>query len=228
MGVGGVHYLCDDCWEQIEFLMPPWCQICGVPLNSDSQSISLQNRSCSDCRKRLPPYRKLRSIALYEPVLREAIHLLKYDRKQILAKHLMRLIQAHLPADLSAADYDFLCPIPLHTNRYRGRGFNQAERIAQGITAVWNVPIRSNILIRVKDTVPQSSLSSHEERLENIAGAFEVRNPDLVRDRGILLIDDIFTTGTTVNEALQVLQTASPAYVDVFTLARVKPASSQI
>ena len=214
MGVGKVHYLCDLCWEQIELLKPPWCQICGLP----QWSIV-----CADCREHPPLFRKLRAVAFYEPTLREAIHLMKYEKKQIISKHLIQLLRAHLPADLPSTDYDFLLPIPLHTNRFRQRGFNQAEQIAQGIAHVWGVPIRTDILFRIRDTAPLSSLGSHEERMKNIAGAFEVGSPDLIQDRKILLIDDIFTTGTTINEALKVLQIANPDCVDVLTLTRTRP-----
>ena len=214
MGVGKVHYLCDDCWEQIELLKPPWCQICGLPCWSTV---------CADCREHPPLFGKLRAIAFYEPTLREAVHLMKYEKKQVISKHLNQLLQAHLPEDLASTGYDFLLPIPLHTNRLRQRGFNQAEQIAQGIAQVWGVPVRTDVLFRIRDTVPLSSLESREERTKNIAGAFEVRSPDSIRSRKILLIDDIFTTGTTINEALKVLRVASPNCVDVLTLTRTRP-----
>jgi ComF family protein len=220
MGVGRVHYICDACWQGIEFLSRPWCRICGVPFNFRGQPAPDRNDVCGNCEGQPSLYGKLRSIAFYEPTLREAIHLFKYDKKHILIKSLIQLIQEHLPTDLPAADYDFLLPIPLHTRRYRERGFNQSESIAQGIAQVWNVPVRTDILFRIRDTAPQSSMNSREERVDNIAGAFEVRSPASIRDRQILLVDDIFTTGTTINEALSVLQAENPAVVDVLTLAR--------
>ena len=216
MGVGKVHYLCDTCWEQIELLKPPWCQICGLPGWS---------AVCVDCHECPPLFRRLRAVAFYEPTLREAIHLMKYEKKQIISKHLIQLLQAHLPQDLASTDYDFLLPIPLHTNRFRQRGFNQAEQIAQGIAQVWGAPVRTDILFRIRDTAPLSSLGSHEERMKNIAGAFEVQLPDSVQSRKILLIDDIFTTGTTINEALKVLQVANPDCVDILTLTRIRPSA---
>lgn len=213
MGIGQVHYLCDACWEQIEFLKPPWCQICGLPRWS---------AACAGCREHPPLFRKLRAIAFYEPTLREAIHLMKYEKKQVISKHLVQLLQAHLPEDLASTDYDFLLPVPLHANRFRQRGFNQAEQIAQGVAKVWRVPVRTDILVRIRDTVPLSSLNSHEERMKSINGAFEVQSLDSIQNRKILLIDDIFTTGTTINEALKALQVANPNCVDVLTLARTR------
>ena len=214
MGIGQVHYLCDACWEQIEFLKPPWCQICGLPRWSTA---------CAGCREHPPLFRKLRAIAFYEPTLREAIHLMKYEKKQVISKHLVQSLQAHLPADLASTDYDFLLPVPLHANRFRQRGFNQAEQIAQGVAKIWGAPVRTDILARIRDTVPLSSLHSREERRESIAGAFEVQSQDSIQNRKILLIDDIFTTGTTINEALKVLQVANPNCVDVLTLTRTRP-----
>ncbi len=225
MGVGQVRYLCDDCWQQIEFLKTPWCEICGTPLSLPRHSPQHRNLICTDCREQPPLYGKFRTIAFYEPTLREAIHLLKYNKKQIFAKHLIQLLQAHFPEDLANIAYDALIPIPLHSNRFRDRGFNQSEQIAQGVAQVWGIPIRTDILVRIRDTAPQSSLSSREERMKNTAGAFEIRLPYLIQDRKILLIDDIFTTGTTINEALKVLRTANPECVDVLTLTRTKPNS---
>jgi ComF family protein len=221
MGVGQVHYFCDDCWEAIELLKKPWCQICGAPF-SPSHDESGRPLICQGCRSSRPAYGKLRAVAFYDATMREAIHLLKYEKKQTLAKPLIRLCQKNLPDDLAPADYDFLIPIPLHAKRHRKRGFNQSERIAQGVADVWQVPVRTDVLFRIRNTVPQSRLNSIEARAKNIAGAFEVRLPEEIRGRSILLIDDIFTTGVTVNEAIGVLQTAQPAVIDVLTLTRTR------
>ena len=142
----------------LNFFSRPWCRICGVPFNFRGQPAPDRNDVCGNCEGQPSLYGKLRSIAFYEPTLREAIHLFKYDKKHILIKSLIQLIQEHLPTDLPAADYDFLLPIPLHTRRYRERGFNQSESIAQGIAQVWNVPVRTDILFRIRDTAPQSSM----------------------------------------------------------------------
>ena len=215
MDVGKVNYLCDTCWEQIEFLKPPWCQACGLPCWS---------AVCADCNARPPLFRKLRAVAFYEPTLREAIHLMKYEKKQVISKHLIQLLQVHLPEDLASTELRFPAPNSRSTQTaLRQRGFNQAEQIAQGVAKVWGVPVHIDILVRIRDTVPLNRLNSHEERMKNIAGAFEIRSPESIQNRKILLIDDIFTTGTTINEALKALQTANPDCVDVLTLTRTRP-----
>ena len=223
MGVDQVPYFCDECWNGIGLLSTPWCRICGAPLQfRGGLAPPLGAFTCADCRTNPPPYRKLRAVAFYDTTVREAIHLLKYERKQVLAKHLNQLLCAHLPEDFAVTDYDLLIPIPLHPRRFRGRGFNQSERIAEGIAQTWSLPLHTDILYRIRDTLPQSSLNSPQEREENIAGAFEVRRPDLPRGRRILLIDDIFTTGTTIREATTVLMESAPERVDVLTLARTR------
>ena len=103
MGVGKVHYLCDTCWEQIETLKPPWCRICGLPRWS---------AVCADCHEHPPLFGRLRAIAFYEPTLREAVHLMKYEKKQVISKHLNQLLRAHLPEDLASTGYDFCSQSP--------------------------------------------------------------------------------------------------------------------
>ena len=224
MRVSRLHYVCDDCWEQIEYLTPPWCQICGMPHQcQDDATASVGNTLvCPDCDARPPLYDRLRAIAFYEPTLREVIHLFKYGKKLVFAKHFNQLIEAHFPTDLSAETYDFLLPVPLHSDRLRGRGFNQSEQIAKGIEKFCNVPVRTDILRRIKDTERQSRLTSARERVDNIRDAFDVRVPEVIRDCSLLLVDDIFTTGTTVNEILKVLKIAGATRVDVLVLARVR------
>ncbi len=230
MRVSRFHYICDECWEQIEYLTPPWCETCGMPhqLPDDSVATSVSDTlSCADCQARPPLYDRLRAIAFYEPTLREVIRLFKYHKKLGFAKQLGQLIEARFPTDLSADAYDFLLPVPLHRKRQRDRGFNQAEQIAKGIAKFLKVPVRTDILRRVRNTIPQSRLNSPRERIDNIKDAFDLRSPEAVRDCAFLLVDDIFTTGTTVNEIVKVLKIAGATRVDVLVLARVRlPAHS--
>jgi ComF family protein len=228
IGIGQVPYICDECWAKIEWLEPPWCQRCGIPVHTQDAITANSPIICSECLANPPSYGKLRATAFYEPTLREAIHLLKYERKRVLAKHLIQLMQHHLPNDSSGEDYDLLLPIPLHRVRYRKRGFNQSELFAMGVSNVWNVPVRKDVLLRVRNTVALSRLSSQAERVETITGAFDVRFPESIRGKRLLLVDDIFTTGTTIDEAVRVLQPANPFTIDVLVLCRTRvPESNQ-
>ena len=203
-------YICGNCWHDIQFLEPPWCDICGVPD---------VNGRCDECAISPPRYGKLRSIAFYQTTLQQAIHLFKFEKKNVFAKHLIQLINAHVPTDCSITEYDFILPVPIHRKRLRERGFNQAALLAKGIAQVGGVPLLTNVLVRHRHTVAQSSLDS-EARQQNIIGAFEIRNPDVIRNKRILIIDDVFTTGATICEAVNELWKADPAEIDVLTLAR--------
>ena len=228
IGIGKVPYICDECWAKIEWIEPPWCQRCGIPVGAHDAPTINSPVICSECIANPPPFGKLRAAAFYEPTLREAIHLLKYEGKRVLAKHLIKLMQRHLPGDSSGADYDLLLPIPLHKKRYRKRRFNQSELLAIAVSSVWNVAVRKDILLRVKNTVALSRLNSQPERVETIKGAFDVRFPESIQDKRLLLIDDIFTTGATIDEAVRVLQPANPATIDVLVLCRTRmPNGSQ-
>ena len=208
--VTSIPYICTNCWQDIQFVEPPWCDICGTPEVSGL---------CDECATNPPRYGKLRSIAFYQTTLQHAIHLFKFEKKKAFAQHLIRMINAHLPTDCCVADYDFILPVPIHKKRLRERGFNQATLLAKGVAQAESVPILTDILIRHRHTVAQSRLD-REARQQNIIGAFEVSKPDVIRDKRILIIDDVFTTGATIREAVNELWKADPAEIDVLTLAR--------
>ena len=210
IGVTSVPYICNNCWQDIQFLEPPWCDICGTP-GVDGL--------CDACAISPPRYGKLRSIAFYQTTLQQAIHLFKFEKKRVLAQHLIQLINARMPTDCSMADYDFVLPIPIHKKRLRERGFNQATLLANGIVEAEGVPVLTDMLVRKRHTVAQSSLD-REARQQNIIGAFGVCNPEVIRGKRLLIIDDVFTTGATIREVVSELWTADPAEIDVLTLAR--------
>ncbi len=208
--VTSVPYICADCWHDIQFVAPPWCDICGTP---DVRGL------CDECATAPPRYGKLRSIAFYQTTLQQAIHLFKFEKKKVFAPHLTRLINAHIPIDCCIADYDFILPVPIHKKRLRERGFNQATLLAKGIAQPEGVPVLTDALIRHKHTAAQSSLGM-EARQHNITGAFKIPNPEVIRNKRILIVDDVFTTGATIREAVNELWKADPAEVDVLTLGR--------
>ena len=210
LGATSVPYICNNCWQDIHFLEAPWCDICGTP-GVDGH--------CDACATTPPRYGKLRSIAFYQTTLQQAIHFFKFEKKRGLAQHLIQLINAHIPLDCRIAEYDCILPIPIHKKRLRERGFNQSTLLADGIAKSGGVPILTDTLVRHRHTVAQSSLD-REARQQNLMGAFEIRNPNIIRDKRLLIFDDVFTTGATIREAVHELWTADPVEVDVLTLAR--------
>lgn len=208
------RYLCPECVEKIHFLGPYFCCYrCGAPV---------EEGYCSECRGRELYFDGVRSVGTYEDPLREAIHQLKFSGHSVLAPELAELMvkfYMEQPAYYGIGSMDLLLPIPIDRARQRERGFNQSQLLARPVAAAARKPLLTNVLVRSRRTPPQSSLS-YDERLVNLQGAFAVARPDAAVGRKILLIDDVYTTGSTANEAARVLKEAGAAEVYVFTLAR--------
>lgn len=149
------------------------------------------------------------------------IHAFKYPPfLRDLAKPLALCIIAHL-ALLNKPIYppDVICPIPLHKKRLRWRGYNHAEELAKQLGQAFSLPVVADALIRIKHTAPQANLG-REERLKNMKGVFEVRNPQKIAAKNILLVDDVYTTGATMEECARILKKAGAARVFGAAVAR--------
>ena len=149
----------------------------------------------------------------------EAIHLLKYRKKTSLSRPLSALARETFLQFWDINTIDLLVSVPLHVKRLRERGFNQAHLLMKRWAKQDGIPLDSLTLSRGRWTEPQTTLSRAERR-KNIKGAFSVRNPKRIKSRKVLLVDDVYTTGATVNECARVLMKAGAEFVDVLTLAR--------
>jgi ComF family protein len=149
--------------------------------------------------------------------LREAIHLFKYQKKTALGKRLTRHLSGFLPPIPPA---DGLVPVPLHPKRLRHREFNQSLIIARTLGQIYRLPLLPDLLLRVRPTSPQVELH-RKDRAGNVRGAFQIRRgvPDL-EGKHLILVDDVLTTGATVNECARILKKAGVEKVYVVTLAR--------
>ncbi|RKU25151.1 hypothetical protein C6497_16520 [Candidatus Poribacteria bacterium] len=210
IGLESIPYLCEGCWDSLEIVTPPWCDICGKN-NVDGV--------CDVCATVPPRYGRLRTVAFYDAILQKIIHLYKFEKKISLAKHLSYLMIKHQPKDFDYKEYDYILPIPIHKNRLRERGFNQSTLIAKGMSNEIGINICTDALVRSKNTSPQSSLT-RDARQTNVVGAFGINKGNLIRDKRILILDDVYTTGATVNEAVNMLWNEDPVEIDVLTLAR--------
>jgi ComF family protein len=174
------------------------------------------------CRRALPVYSRAIAYGAFEAALRETVHLLKYNRVLPAADFLGGKLSTTF-AQLPPLDGEcwLVVPVPLHTRTLHQRGFNQSELIARAALKRHLVAadLNTKCLIRQRETVPQAGLTRHQRR-ENIRGAFAVRDANAVRGRDILLIDDVFTTGTTISECARVLRRAGASTVYAATIAR--------
>ena len=189
---------------RLERLEPPFCPQCGEP------AAAIEGL-CGFCRKGDYRFDFARSALLFSGTLREIIHHLKYADRVSLANPLGDILKECLDSEPFTGNR--IIPVPLHRRRERQRGFNQAELIAARLGR----PLATRLLRRRKNTPTQTGLS-RGERKRNLAGAFEVRGPV---DGTVILVDDVFTTGSTMNEIARTLKRAGAQRVEVLTVARV-------
>jgi competence protein ComFC len=199
---------CDTCRAAVKPIVPPWCEKCGEPLVAD--------RLCANCRAHSLVIEKIRSVALFDGVLREAIHRFKYERLAGLAEPFGDMLADYWFAEQLTADW--LIPVPLHPSRERDRGYNQSELLARRLARRVGAPLSSRGLRRTRATAVQMTLNAAQRR-ENVAGAFECVEPR-VRGARVLLIDDVGTTGATLDACAQAVLKAGAASVMGLTLAR--------
>ncbi len=199
----------------------PQCLICGDRLTS--AQLLMGDGQCVNCRECRPEFERAVSFGEYKDGLRGLIHLLKYEQvtpaQGPLGRMLAEAVSELLPA--CGDGHLLLVPVPLHQNRRRSRGFNQAELIARA--ALKPLPAQfefaSAVLMRRRETISQVGLS-REERIENMRDAFRVRDTARVRGRNVLVVDDVMTTGTTLSECARVLKQAGANKVWAATVAR--------
>ncbi len=221
------HYICQSCWQEAEFINKPYCEVCGFPLDP-AAALPDKVSSCDKCLEREKEiktwFRKARSIAYYDSAVGEAIRLLKYSGKTIMAKPLAELMVKNMPVFFGMEDYDCIIPMPSHKKGKRKRGYNQMELIGQRVSRATGLPMETRSFIKIKNARPMASLS-YEERFKEVKNAFDIPDPSRIAGKKILLIDDVFTTGATVAESAKTLaRKGKVKYVDVFTLVRrVRP-----
>jgi ComF family protein len=189
---------------------------------------------CGMCRQNEPAFTRASAYGSYDAGLRELVHLLKYERVRPAANVLGRML-AEVVADLAEAfgpKTPVVMAVPLHASKMRQRGFNQSELIARAMLklrpAALEAKLNTTALVRSRATESQTGLTPPQRR-ENVRGAFKVVRSDQISGRDILLVDDVFTTGTTVSECAKVLRRAGAARVFVATVARVlKPEAERV
>ena len=203
---------CETCWEATRIFPEneTICSKCGAPAITDV-------KRCGRCDPHA--FTAARAVGLYEGALRESVLLLK--RQPHLSKHVETLLaSAATRAPVNASTR--IVPVPLHLQRLKTRGFNQASIMAQSLSKSLRLPVDEVSLVRVSGSEKYRAGLDAKGRLDTVAGAFEVRHPRLVKGEDILLIDDVFTTGATVSACVETLFGAGARTVFVLTLARAR------
>ncbi len=212
----------------LELIYPRFCPICG-------NSLELYDKTplCTTCYKDIKPgapspaigresvecyFDSVRFAAMYEGVMRKCIHKFKYSGRMELETLFAGLMADYAEKYMDMKRFDCIIPVPLHRVKLRERTFNQAALLASSLSRKFGIACRGNNLKRVKFGQPQINLSK-SERLKDIKGAFETKNAVLLKDKSILLVDDVFTTGATANECSKTLKQAGVKYIEVLALA---------
>jgi ComF family protein len=217
--------VCEACLSAIRPITGGVCSVCGERLVS-LHAFSGENDEplCGLCRRLDPPFEKAAAYGSYDGGLRELIHLLKFEQVRPAANVLGRML-AEVIAGLEICFVQtqvVVIPVPLHARKLRERGFNQSELIIRAALKHRHdnrYVLCANVLERRRETKSQIGLTSHQRR-ENLRGAFAVAKPQEIAGREVLLVDDVYTTGTTVSECARVLRRAGAAKVWVATVAR--------
>jgi ComF family protein len=224
--------VCADCLTEIHAIRGKVCSICGERvLSSYAEKDSDGMVRCPVCRRVERPFLRAVAFGSYDGGLRELIHLLKYNSVRPAANVLGRMLAEAL--GLLRSDFGLgpvlVVPVPLFKGKRRQRGFNQAELITRSALKVGadeRMALATEVLRRTRETQSQIGLTSHQRR-ENIRGAFAVIDTAAVAERNVVLVDDVYTTGTTVTECAKVLRRAGAANVWVVTVARTLKMASK-
>lgn len=200
--------VCRECRDEVILIDAPLCRHCG-------RIVENRHRICGECIVCPPLYRKHISYSIYDGVLKDLILLFKYGGikklKRLLAEYYVELFNNRINEK-----FDFLIPVP--PDKSRRREYNPLYEIAKILSKKLNITVLGDNLIKTKTTEPQAGLS-RSKRIKNLDGAFTSRNPSVVEGKKILLIDDVYTTGTTIKKCTEILKKAK-ADVVTLTLAR--------
>ncbi|MBU0945988.1 MAG: ComF family protein [Proteobacteria bacterium] len=211
----GGQILCSPCLQDVALIRSPLCSVCGRELPDSTAG----DHCCGRCLRKSPPYISARGVGHYQSPLSGLLHRLKYQGETSVLPALRDVIDLLPPFVLQ--EEERIVPVPLYASRLRQRGFNQALVLAKLFFPTRKDHILVDTLVRVRHTIPQTGLDGIARR-KNLHQAFSVRFPERVRRRTIVLVDDVFTTGTTVSECSRMLLRAGADEVRVLTLARVR------
>lgn len=209
------RYVCWDCLAGIPFVGDPMCALCGDPV----EGAVAHDYTCSWCRRTQPAFMVARSAARYRGVVQDLLQALKYQQATHLAHDLGMLLAGCVQTYLSGQVWDAITYVPLHPRKARERSYNQSRLLAESLGRRMQLPVERHALQRIRWTETQTHLSA-EARKANVAGAFATPMPEWIEGRRWLLVDDVMTTGATVDACARVLMKHGAVQVAVVTVAR--------
>ena len=209
------RYLCWECLSGMPVITPPYCSICGDPVDGDVYSRFV----CSTCNDTKPDFDLARSAVRFRGPVKDLVHRLKYSSAMHLAGTLCDIMVPCFESNYRSLCPDVIVCVPMFGRKERERTYNQAEVIAGELAKRVGMPFWGGLIKKVKDTGTQTNFNASQRR-KNIRGSFVVTQPEWCEGRRFLLVDDVMTTGSTVNEVSGLLMKNGAVGVNVLTLAR--------
>ena len=201
-------YICNECREKYIYEFQNKCKLCGKTTYNIYDI-------CNECIGKRIYYSSLRYVTFYEDIMKQRITEYKFFEKKYLSHFFAEIILNNV----EKFEADLLIPVPIGKKRKLERGYNQSDLIAKELAQKWDIKFEPNVLKKVKETPKQSKLTARE-RQKNIKNAFEVIDLDRVKGKKVILFDDIFTTGATVNEISRLLIKCGANAVNIIVIAR--------
>lgn len=208
-------HVCWDCMAALEWVTAPLCHVCGDPVYGSVQ----HEYRCSACARSRPAFDQARSSARYRGPLQAMMQAFKYGDGLHLTDDFVALLHACVRAHWPSARFDAVAGVPLHPRKQRERTYNQSGLLARTLARRMEALDMSRVLRRVKPTVSQTGLNAMQRRA-NVNGAFDIDHADWIKGRAFLVVDDVMTTGATVNACARTLKKAGARAVHVVTVAR--------
>lgn len=206
-------FICPRCEEKVERLELPVCPICGV-----THTAPISGKFCKHCPPRPLHFDMARAVVHYNEAAAALVKSLKYERLTDIGDWMGNMMFLYANDVLPLAP-DVVVPVPLHFTRRMRRGFNQADMIARRLCALTGWPLETQALARVKMTLKQSFVT-REERDRNVRDAFEVMDDACLRDKTVMIVDDVLTSGSSANECARMIRQAGARRIIVYTFAR--------
>jgi ComF family protein len=211
----GERVVCRDCLEQLEGANSPFCLCCGRFFDGAGEP-----HLCADCLDSRPPFTRHRSGTRYGGIAKDIILLYKYRGFEVLSKVLAEFLMRSLGQDEDLwFGVEAVVPVPLHPAKEKSRGFNQARLLAKRLAKHKNIPLLEGRLVKVRQTETQTSLDART-RETNLKGAFQVKKSAGIKGKIVLLVDDVYTTGSTIRECSAALKKAGVEEVRAVTVAQ--------
>ena len=207
------NLICTSCFESIEYIGDNSCWLCAKSLGK----YAARQKSCDECKNKNHKFTRIVAACCYNDIAKDIIHAYKFQNSKNLHVFISEAIYMQFLKEYSNLNFDYIVPVPLHRNKKNERGYNQSALIAKNLSQRTNIEYSEKILVRTRDTLSQSMLNASDRKL-NMSGAFFVKKS--LEKQNILLVDDVFTTGTTINECSYTLRTAGARRVYAIVFAR--------